>query len=384
MKTEVKKLLRYGLTAVGVWLVIHYWETCITLLKGIWGAALPLVLGGVIAYIVNIVMTLFEKKLFPKSKNKIWQRYKRPVCMLLAFGCVTVIVVLLVRLILPEFVGSVLLLVEKLPPAMQKLWLFLEEKLQLSESFPQIAQQLESLDVKKAVSDVLNVVTKGFGGAVDLLVAAAGTLVSGIVTLFLALVFSIYLLSGKENLSVQLRRLMKAYIKPAHVRHIEYVADTLNRSFRNYIVGQSTEAVILGGLCMVGMLILRLPYAAMVGALISVTALIPVAGAYIGAGLGAFMIFTVSPPQALVFLIFLLILQQLEGNLIFPRVVGSSIGLPGIWVLSAVTVFGGLFGILGMLLGVPLAATVYQILWHDVKIREDGGEGVWEETGEEK
>ena len=143
----------------------------------------------------------------------------------------------------------------------------------------------------------------------------------------------------------------------------------LNNSFHNYIVGQCTEAVILGILCTIGMLILRLPYASMIGALIAFTALIPVAGAYIGAGVGAFMILTVSPVKALVFLIFLVVLQQLEGNIIYPKVVGSSIGLPGIWVLAAVTVGGGILGIGGMLLGVPVTAALYQIIKDDIKER---------------
>jgi predicted PurR-regulated permease PerM len=143
---------------------------------------------------------------------------------------------------------------------------------------------------------------------------------------------------------------------------ILYVLDVLNYSFRRYISGQSLEAVILGALCWLGMLILRLPYATMIGALIAFTALIPVAGAYIGAAVGAFMILMVSPMQALIFLIFLVILQQLEGNLIYPKVVGSSLGLPGIWVLAAVVVGGGVAGVMGMLLGVPIAATAYTLL----------------------
>ena len=314
-------------------------------------------------------MSFFEKKLFLHCKKPWWRKGKRPLCMLMAFGCVAVILVLLIRLILPELAASIMLLVEKLPPALERLWLHLEEKLQLSENFPQIAQQLESLDIRKTVTGMFGMLGKGFGGAVNVVFTAATSVFSGLVTLFLALVFSIYLLGSKESLSAQFRRLMTAYLKPAHQQRIEYLLATLNRSFHNYIVGQSTEAIILGGLCMLGMLILRLPYAAMVGALVTVTALIPVAGAYIGAGLGAFMIFTVSPAKALVFLIFLVILQQLEGNLIFPRVVGSSIGLPGLWVLAAVTVFGGLFGVMGMLLGVPLAATAYQLLESDVNRR---------------
>ena len=145
----------------------------------------------------------------------------------------------------------------------------------------------------------------------------------------------------------------------------------MNGSFHSYIVGQCMEAVILGGLCTGGMLLLRLPYAAMIGCLVGFTALIPVAGAYIGAIIGAFMIFTVNPVNAVAFLVYLAILQQVEGNVVYPRVVGSSVGLPGIWVLAAVTIGGGVMGIGGMLLGVPLAATVYRLLQRDVRFRKN-------------
>ncbi len=162
---------------------------------------------------------------------------------------------------------------------------------------------------------------------------------------------------------------MVTYLSEQRASRILNVIRVFDRVFHRFIVGQCVEAVILGGLCIVGMLILRLPYAAMVGTLIGCTALIPVAGAYIGGAVGAFMIFTVSPAQAVVFLIFLVCLQQFEGNLIYPRAVGSSIGLPAIWVLAAVTVGGGVGGIFGMLIAVPLAAAFYQIIYDDVKSR---------------
>ena len=163
---------------------------------------------------------------------------------------------------------------------------------------------------------------------------------------------------------------MDTYLPKETCRKIRAVVKTMDECFHNYIVGQCTEAVILGVLCILGMLLFRLPYATMVGTLVGFTALIPVAGAYIGAAVGAFMILTVSPAKALVFLIFILVLQQLEGNIIYPRVVGQSIGLPAIWVLAAVTVGGGLFGVVGMLLGVPLAATAWKLLGKDMKARE--------------
>ena len=188
-----------------------------------------------------------------------------------------------------------------------------------------------------------------------------------LVDFLLALIFSLYLLAGKEKLQAQLARLLSTYLRPSWNRNLHHVAGVLNNCFHRYIVGQCTEAVILGSLCALGMLLLRLPYATMIGALVAFTALIPIAGAYIGASVGFFMIVTVSPMKGLIFLIFLLVLQQLEGNFIYPRVVGSSIGLPGIWVLAAVTVGGGVAGVGGMLLGVPLAAVLYRLVGNDVR-----------------
>ena len=153
----------------------------------------------------------------------------------------------------------------------------------------------------------------------------------------------------------------------------KYVISVLDDSFSSFISGQCLDAMLVGIMCTIGMLILRLPYATMIGAIVAFTALIPVAGSYIGAGLGAFMILTVSPIKALIFLIFIIVLQQTDGNLVYPKIVGSSIGLPGIWVLAAVTVGGGLMGILGMLIAVPIAATLYKILRADVngKLNEE-------------
>lgn len=206
----------------------------------------------------------------------------------------------------------------------------------------------------------------GVGNVVEVVVWAVSSVVSGVVTAIVSIIFAIYILTGKEKLGQQGNRLMHRYMKPRWCEKFTYVLSVLDRCFHKYIVGQCTEAVILGILCMVGMWILRLPYAPMIGALIGFTALIPVAGAYIGGGVGAFIILMESPIKAGIFLVFLVVLQQFEGNIIYPRVVGSSIGLPAIWVLAAVTVGGGLMGILGMLLAVPVAATIYTLLKNDV------------------
>lgn len=198
------------------------------------------------------------------------------------------------------------------------------------------------------------------------MISAASSFFSSVVAMLVGVIFSIYLLLGKDRLAGQGRRLMSRYLRPSWNRKALYVLGVLNDSFRSYIVGQCLEAVILGTLCTLGMTALRLPYGTMVGTLIAFTALIPVAGAYIGGAVGALMIFSVSPSKALIFIVFLVILQQVEGNLIYPRVVGSSLGLPAIWVLAAVTIGGGILGVAGMLLGVPIAAAVYRLLKDDL------------------
>ena len=199
-------------------------------------------------------------------------------------------------------------------------------------------------------------------------VSVVSSVFSTIVTSLVALIFSVYLLLDKEKLISQGKRIISTYL-PKNGKNIFYVLETLNDSFHRFIVGQCTEAVVLGVLCIIGMWIFRFPYAMMIGVLIGFTALIPIAGAYIGAGVGAFMILTESPLKSLLFLVFIVILQQLEGNLIYPRVVGSSIGLPGIWVLAAITIGGGLMGIPGMLLAVPIMATLYRLLRDDMHKR---------------
>jgi len=245
-----------------------------------------------------------------------------------------------------------------------------------------VLSELSQIDWKSSISTIVQVVTSGLGSTVSTIYSAVSSVFSAIVTFFISLIFSIYLLLGKENFLEQGTRLLNNYMRPKWVDKVMYLLKVVNDSFHRYIVGQCTEALILGILCIVGMLILQLPYAPMVGALIGFTALIPVAGAYIGAGVGAIMIFTVSPVQALVFLIFILVIQQIEGNLIYPKVVGNSIGLPAIWVLATVTIGGSLAGIGGMLIGVPVAAAVYRLIREDVHRRESARVSVVEEKPE--
>jgi len=255
------------------------------------------------------------------------------------------------------------LLITQIPGAVSKAVSWLEANAAIPE---EMLSSLQNIDWKSRIEQIISLLTTGVGSVMGTAVNVVSSVFSGIVTALFALIFSIYLLTGKEKLGSQFDRLMRRYMKDKLYNRSKYVLSVLNDCFHKYIVGQCTEALILGALCTAGMLLLGIPYATMTGAVISFTALIPVAGGYIGAAIGAFMILTVSPIQALIFLIFIVVLQQLEGNLIYPRVVGSSMGLPAIWVLAAVTIGGGVMGILGMLIGVPLAAALYRLLREDV------------------
>ena len=368
MELRWKTCLRAGVTAGLLFLAIHYW-TAFTGLAGVaLGAAKPLLWGCAIAYVVNIPMRFLERHVEPKCKKETAKKLCRPICMVLAFLCIFLIAVLIVQMIVPELIGCLQILLEELPGVLDNIAVWMEDNLQISAllAAENSVFQGSETDWQETFTKVINILLNGLGGVMGAATSIISSVFSTVVTLTVGLVFAIYLLVGKEKLGGQFRRLFARYLPEKVTKKFYYVLDVLNKSFHSFIVGQCTEAVILGLLCIGGMLLLRLPYAAMIGCLVGFTALIPIAGAYIGAIVGAFMIFTISPVKAIIFIVFLVALQQLEGNLIYPRVVGSSIGLPGVWVLAAVTVGGGVIGVGGMLLGVPLAAAAYQLLKNDM------------------
>ena len=243
-----------------------------------------------------------------------------------------------------------------------------------SELMAWIENQLFNFDWEKNINNIVSVILNGFSNVMGSFINVISRTISTTVTVGVAFIFSIYLLIGKEKLLRQLDTLGRTYIKDKIYTKILHVLGTMNDCFHSYIVGQCTEAVILGVLCMIGMRIFGFPYAASIGSLIGFTALIPVAGAYIGAATGFVMILAVSPLNAILFIVYIVVLQQLESNLIYPRVVGASIGLPGLWVLATITVFGGILGIGGMLIGVPLAATAYRLIKEDVSRKNAGND----------
>ena len=366
MRIEWKHCVRIGITGLLLFLAIHYWTAFAGVVSVILKASIPLLLGCALAYVANILMGFYERKLWPPRRAPRLAKLRRPACLVLTYLSVAAILVLVLQLVIPQLVTAVQLLFRQISAWAKTL----ESMPDLNAMLPEEAiQWIQQTDWESALKKAASWLTAGVGGTVDLVVNTVSSVFSSVVNLALAFVFSIYLLLSKEKIGRQMKRLFQVYLKPKHRDGLYYVLRTLDDAFHSYIVGQCSEAVILGMLCIIGMLMFRFPYAVTIGALVGVTALIPVAGAYIGAVVGGLLILTISPMKALLFIVFIVVLQQLEGNLIYPKVVGTSIGLPGIWVLAAITVGGGMMGILGMFISVPIAAALYRMLRTDVAAR---------------
>ena len=359
-KTDFAVIIYICLAALLI-LGIKYFDQIAGVALKLWNVAFPLILGVAVAYVINIIMVRVERIYFPKTKNRFVTASRRGVSIVVSLLLVAGIFSLVARLVLPELGKAFAVIGRNVPIFLEEAAAWLEEN-----NAGNTADMLKNVDWNSVMDKVADVVKSGFTSFVNSTLTAVGAVVGSVVNFFIGLIFGIYILSGKEKLHSQVSRIMHAYMKERTVARIIYIYRTANETFSSFIIGQCTEAVILGTLCTIGMLLFRFPYAPMIGAFIGATALIPIVGAYLGAAVGAFMILTVDPLKALLFIIFIVVLQQLEGNLIYPRVVGSSIGLPGIWVLAAVTVGGGLGGIGGMLLGVPVAATAYKLIRNDV------------------
>lgn len=369
-KKELKRYLLIAVIIIGICVVVKNLSIIWYILNIIFNALYPLILGGAIAYVFNIFLSFCERHYFPKIKTGIVALSRRAVCLVFSLTFTALAAVLLFKVVVPEFVKSIGLIWEQVPVIAMDLTDWAIEK---SENFPDIQNKLMELDIdwNSFAKTAVKFVTVGAGGIISYVADVMSAFTLTLTRVVIAIIFAIYLLVCKDGIKKGLARAENVYLKPSFAKKLNHVLDTANKTFKAFFVGQFTEAIILGSLCAGGMFLLKLPYAAMTGTVVGVTALIPIVGAYIGAALGAFMILTENPSQALVFLIFLVILQQLEGNLIYPKVVGSSIGLPGIWVLAAVTVGGSLFGITGMLIGVPLSATIYKLIYEDIEKREE-------------
>lgn len=357
------------LVALGA-LVIFNYQRIWGWMGNVWGILFPITLGFILAYILNLVMEKFEKILFPESENKILNAIRRPISILLAIVVIILIFGVVIGLVVPQVYNVLIEFIEAFPILFDRIegWVTRFEELlpsQTGQFLDFIEQDWENL--------ITNVTNYGGSMVTDILnrtVSTVGSMVIAIVNGFLAFVFSLYILMSKEQLLDQFLRLVTTYFSQPTARKIMYVMTTMNDSLRDFLTGEVISATILGSLTALGMWILGFPYALMVGSITGVLSLIPYLGAYIAAAVGVILISVQSVNQAFWFIIFMVVIQQLEGNVIYPRVVGDSLGLPGLWVLAAVTMGAGFAGIPGMLIGVPIASGLYKLLRRDVKDRE--------------
>lgn len=330
------------------------------------GLVMPLIIGFAIAMIINVPMGFFEKLIFP-PKSKVKPKLKRIVSFFISIILILGILAGVIWLVIPELVNAVTVIVDGALEYTSMISKMTEEEI---AQLP-FGKLLLNIDWNKTLSNVQIWVKEQSGVIVDTAVGTVSSVVSGVYDTFIAFVFAIYIIFNKETLKRQVSKLIRVWIPEKVAENTIHATAILGKNFKSFVSGQSLEAVILGVMCMVGMLILKIPYAPMVGALVGVTAIIPVVGGFIGAGVGAFMIMTEDPFKAVVFLIFILVLQQIEGNVIYPKVMGNSVSLPSMWILAAVTIGGGIAGAVGMLLSVPIASTIYTLVSEATQKREN-------------
>ena len=353
-------------------LVVALWkfDTVLEGAKNIWGILFPFVLGGAIAFVINVPMSFLEKKIFGKTKdgNKMGEKLARPISLLLTIILAVGVIALVMFGVIPQLtrtMGSLMISIANFVPQMQN---WIREFSHNNQDIMKLVNQVQ-FNQDQAIKWGISILGSGAGNMMNTTMSAVGSIVSGFATFFIAFSFACYILFQKEKLYVQIRKVFFAFIPKQKAEAFLKICSLTYRTFANFLTGQCVEAVILGSMFVVTLSILKMPYALLIGTLIAFTALIPIFGAFIGCAVGCFLIFMVSPKQAILFIIVFLILQQIEGNLIYPHVVGGSVGLPSIWVLAAVTIGGNLMGIVGMLIFIPLVSVLYTIFREFVYLR---------------
>ncbi|HJC72638.1 MAG TPA: AI-2E family transporter [Candidatus Ruthenibacterium merdavium] len=374
MKQEItfKKLCLLVLGGIGFFWILQNYLLVLSIGGWVFGLLQPLFIGFCIAFVLNVPMRFLEGHLFTRTKKPILQALRRPLCILISIVFIVTVLSVIFLLVIPELLNAFGVLAKSIPLFLDAVLKGLQNwSAENADAIPSLQQWLANLKIDWAGigRSLITFATTGAGNLLGSTVQVATSIAGSLTNLMFSFFLALYMLLGKEKLIRQIRAVLRAVFPLAAVRRIEAVLSLSARIFASFITGQCTEACILGTLCWLGMTLLRLPYAPMIGALIGFTALIPIVGAFMGTIVGAFMIAMVNPMSAVWFVVFLLTLQQFEGNLIYPRVVGSSVGLPGIWVLSAVTIGGAISGIVGMLFSVPVASILYALVRTGTKRR---------------
>ena len=365
-RTALRKLMLLITFAILLYTGLQHLSQVLGFFRFVGGVVSPLLIGGATAFVLNVPMAFFEKKLFTpppgggRRRRGPSPKAARILSLLLTLLAAAVIIPVLVLIIVPQLAESVSGLGSTIMYACSRFAAWAEKQF---AAYPEIYSWLESLTVdwESLLASAVDFVRNGFGNVVSSTISATKSIVSAVSAVFVAAVFAIYVLLQKEKLGLQCRKSLYALLPEQSAGKIVEICRLSHRVFSSFITGQCIEAVILGAMFFIVMTVLRMPYALLVGCLIAVTALIPIVGAFIGCAVGAFLLLMVSPMQALAFVVMFLVLQQVEGNLIYPHVVGSSVGLPSIWVLAAVSVGGSLMGVAGMLLFIPLTSVLYTL-----------------------
>lgn len=362
-KETIRKIRGLIVFAVVVVMIVWKYEVFFELLGYGLNIILPFLIGGGIAFVLNVPMHFIEEKLFGQGKlknNKTAKKAARPVSFILTLIFVFGIIFLVMFIVIPELtstLANVGLTIQKEIPK------FLGYAEELFKNNKEIVEWIENIEFNwnKIFEGIVGFFTSGAGNVMDSTFAVARSIVSGVTTFVIGFVFACYILLQKEKLHVQVKKIGYAFLPKDWVEIIIAISSMAYKTFSHFLTGQCVEAVILGTMFFISMSIFKMPYALLVGVLIAFTALIPIFGAFIGCVVGAVLIFMVNPMQALIFIIMFLVLQQVEGNLIYPHVVGNSVGLPSIWVLVAVSIGGSLMGIVGMLIFIPMVSVVYSL-----------------------
>lgn len=360
---SIKKLRQLILFTIVLLIALWNYAIIFEWIGVAFGIIFPFLLGGAIAFVLNVPMSFLEEKIFRNrylKGKKVAERLARPVCLVLTIAIVIGVVVLVMFVVIPELTTTVISLgktIRDFIPAAQR---FLEDVFADNSEISKWLNGL-NLNVDRIIESAVAFFQNGAGDVLNSTMSAIGSIVSGVATFVIAFVFACYVLLQKEKLRVQVTKVLYAFLPEKRVGWCLEVCSLTAKSFSSFLTGQCVEALILGMMFFIVMSILNMPYTLLVAVLIAFTALIPIFGAFIGCFIGAFLILMVDPLQALIFVIMFLILQQIEGNLIYPKVVGASVGLPSIWVLAAVTIGGNLMGIVGMLIFIPIVSVVYTL-----------------------
>ena len=372
-KKTIRNILLMAAAVIAVWWLVNHFDLLLRILNAILSILSPILIGLILAFILNLLLNPLERlwnRLFLKESSKpIVKKLRRPICLLLSFLIVLGVIFAVCFVVIPRLGSTVVDMVNTISDYVKTLDVRYDD---LRVSLEQYAITLPEIDLGKndLLTKLTDLLAKGGSALLNTTISVTTSVLSAVVNLLMGVVFSVYILAQKETLGRQIKRVLYALFPEKRVTPFLAFLGRVSRTFSQFVTGQTIEAVILGTLVFLGMLILRLPYALVIAVLVGVTALIPILGSWIGAIVGALLILPVSFMQAIWFVVFLIVLQQIEGNLIYPHVVGKSVGLPGIWVFFAVIVGSGLGGIAGMLLGVPVCAVIYDETRRAIRKRE--------------